>query len=410
MLHQLTLTRLLSFGKDVIPIDLNLPPGKNDLNLSRNGLNVLIGANGSGKSNLIEAISLLQAMPRDLTKPIRDGGGIQEWLWKGEGKPSAAMLQAVIENPHGQMPLKHTLYFTASAARLEIEDETIENERAHSGNKEPYFYYKYKYRGGGLPALNVRVAEKAQPKLRKLSFEDVDIQQSILAQRKDPDHYPEITYLGQVYGKIKLYRDWQFGRYTVPRLPQPADLPNVHLEENLSNLGLVLNRLQQDLSIKRRLSELLHELYSAVKDFYLHIQGGTVQIFFHETDLTVLVPATRLSDGTLRFLCLLTILLHPEPPPLVCIEEPELGLHPDVLPMLAELLKEAGTRTQLIITTHSADLVDELSDRPEAVLVCEKVSGSTQIKRLDKDELSVWLKDYRLGQLWRRGDIGGNRW
>jgi len=394
MIQQLTLSNLLSFGKEVTPINLNL------------GLNVLIGANGSGKSNLIEAISLLQATPTDLTKPIRDGGGIREWLWKGENFPTEAILQVVIKNPFGQMPLKHVLCVTESAHRLEIKDERIENERPHSGETNVYFYYNYQ---NGHPILNVR-ATKAKTKLRKLSFESIDIQQSILAQRKDPDQYPELTYLGQEYGKIKLYRDWQFGRYTLPRLPQQADLPNLHLAENLSNLGLVLNRLQRNRDTKQRLLELLQELYGEIEDFYLQIEGGTVQVFFQEAHLRSPTPATRLSDGTLRFLCLLVILLHPDPPPLICIEEPELGLHPDVLPTLIELLKEAGTRTQLIITTHSADLIDELSDMPEAVLVCEKVNGSTQIKRLDRNELSVWLENYRLGQLWRRGDIGGNRW
>lgn len=394
MIQQLTLSNLLSFGKEVTPINLNL------------GLNMLIGANGSGKSNLIEAISLLQATPTDLTKPIRDGGGIREWLWKGENFPTEAILQVVIKNPFGQMPLKHILCVTESAQRLEIKDERIENERPHSGETNVYFYYNYQ---NGHPILNVK-ATKVKTKLRKLSFESIDIQQSILAQRKDPDQYPELTYLGQEYGKIKLYRDWQFGRYTLPRLPQQADLPNLHLAENLSNLGLVLNRLQRNRDTKQRLLELLQELYGEIEDFYLQIEGGTVQVFFQEAHLRSPTPATRLSDGTLRFLCLLVILLHPDPPPLICIEEPELGLHPDVLPTLIELLKEAGTRTQLIITTHSADLIDELSDMPEAVLVCEKVNGSTQIKRLDRNELSVWLENYRLGQLWRRGDIGGNRW
>ncbi len=131
MIQQLTLSNLLSFGKEVAPINLNL------------GLNVLIGANGSGKSNLIEAISLLQATPTDLTKPIRDGGGIREWLWKGENFPTEAILQVVIKNPFGQMPLKHILCVTESAHRLEIKDERIENERPHSGETNVYFYYKY---------------------------------------------------------------------------------------------------------------------------------------------------------------------------------------------------------------------------------------------------------------------------
>ena len=117
-----------------------------------------------------------------------------------------------------------------------------------------------------------------------------------------------------------------------------------------------------------------------------------------------------MSDGTLRYLCLLAILCHPNPPPLVCLEEPELGLHPDILPKLADLLREASERCQLIVTTHSDTLVDALTDTPESVVICEKESGQTRMKRLDKEELSHWLEKYRLGELWSSGEIGGNRW
>jgi predicted ATPase len=107
---------------------------------------------------------------------------------------------------------------------------------------------------------------------------------------------------------------------------------------------------------------------------------------------------------------LLAVLCHPNPPPLVCIEEPELGLHPDVLPTLADLLKEASTRTQLIVTTHSDVLVDAMSDQPEAVLVAEKGEHGTTLTRLDTEKLKPWLEKYRLGHLWTRGEIGGTRW
>ena len=109
-------------------------------------------------------------------------------------------------------------------------------------------------------------------------------------------------------------------------------------------------------------------------------------------------------------MCLLAILCHPDPPPLVCIEEPELGLHPDVLPELAKLLISASERTQLIVTTHSEILVDALTETPDNVLVCEKHHGQTQIVRLNGAELAHWLEKYRLGKLWLKGGIGGTRW
>lgn len=398
MIEELEITGLLSFGETPKNIKFN------------KGLNVLIGANGSGKSNLIEIISLLQATPKNLRKTISDGGGIQAWLWKGKRQATEATLQTIITNsPKATMSLRHILSFSESRQGLEIKDERIENKASYEEFKESYFYYKYQ---NGSPVLNVRdlKSEGNATFERKLSLQDIDIQQSIISQRKDPEQYPEITYLGQQYSDIKLYRDWQFGRRTAPRLPQPADLPNKYLEENLTNLGLILNKLRKTLDIKKRLVSLIQELSDGIEDFELIIEGNTVQIFFQDAYLNTAIPATRLSDGTLRFLCLLVILLHPEPPPLICIEEPELGLHPDVLPVVSDLLKEAGERTQLIITTHSADLIDELSDMPEAVLVCEKIEGATQINRLNPEELSIWLKDYSLGKLWQRGDIGGNRW
>ena len=139
-------------------------------------------------------------------------------------------------------------------------------------------------------------------------------------------------------------------------------------------------------------------------------EAGTQQIYFQERDLYSLVPASRLSDGTFRWLCLLAILLDPDPPPLVCIEEPEIGLHPDIVVELAELLCEASKKMQLIVTTHSSTLVDSLTQAPEAVIVCEKVKGATRLQRLKADELRPWLANYSLGELWRSGEIGGNRW
>jgi predicted ATPase len=386
LIHSVQLTNFLSFG----PTSPAIPLGP---------LNVIIGPNGAGKSNLLESIALLQSAPEQLLKPIREGGGVLDWLWKGSEDIPTACLDVVIDNPIGMKDLRYVLGFTASGQRFEIVDERIENATALTLDQLPHSYYDF---DGGQPVLNIK-GEK-----RQLQRQDMDLEKSILSQRRDPDQYPELTYLGQVLGKIRLYREWSFGRYTPPRLPQKADLPNEHLEPDCSNLGLVLNRLRRDPAVKRRLLTALQALYDGIDDYDVQIEGGTVQVFFHEGRIPI--PATRLSDGTLRYLCLLAVLCHPNPPPLVCIEEPELGLHPDVLPTLADLLKEASTRTQLIVTTHSDVLVDAMSDQPEAVLVAEKGEHSTSLTRLDAEKLKPWLEKYRLGQLWTRGEIGGTRW
>jgi predicted ATPase len=236
-----------------------------------------------------------------------------------------------------------------------------------------------------------------------------DPDRSVLVERRDPHAYPELASLARNYEKIRIYREWTFGRTAPFRIPQKADMRNEVLAEDFSNLGLFLNRIKTRFpAAKRDILARLTDLYDGLDDFEVSVQGGFVQVFFSEGDFSI--PATRLSDGTLRYLCLLAILCDPDPPPLICIEEPELGLHPDILPKLADLLKAASERTQVIVTTHSDILVDEMTDTPEAVVVCSKQDGQTRMKRLEAAELAKWLDDYRLGQLWIRGAIGGNRW
>jgi len=108
-----------------------------------------------------------------------------------------------------------------------------------------------------------------------------------------------------------------------------------------------------------------------------------------------MVSATRLSDGTLKFLCLMAVLLDPNPGPLICIEEPETGLHPDALALVGNALREASTRTQLIVTTHSDALVDRFTDEPENVVICERdFDEGTTFRRLSREELKEWLDEY----------------
>ncbi len=207
---------------------------------------------------------------------------------------------------------------------------------------------------------------------------------------------------------MKIYREWSFGRETPPRKYQSTALETNFLREDCLNLGLVLNNLHNKPDAKARILEALQTLYPSITDFGVNIEGAQAQVFLHEGRFSI--PATRLSDGTLRFLCLAAILCHPTPPPLICIEEPELGLHPDALPALAKLLREASECTQLIVTTHSDLLVDEFGDDPEAIVTFEKDGETTRMQRLDAGRLNAWLKKYTLGQMRQSGHIGGNRW
>ena len=393
LIKRIRLTNLLSFGPDTE--ELELEP-----------LNVLIGPNGSGKSNFIEALGLLKAAPSNLMAPIVASGGIYNWIWRGEPKAPSACIETVIDYSQADHPkartLKYRLGFTEKGQRFELTDEWIGNESPIETQSKPYFYYELQ---GARVVLNYKDGGE-----RQLQPEEFDPEQSILAQRKDPDHYPELTWLGKEFARMRLYRDWSFGRQTPPRMPQDPSLPNDFLHENGNNLGLVLDKLTRTPRTRQQIVEALRQLYEGIREFRVHTEGGTVQVFMEEEDVSVTVPATRLSDGTLRYLSLLTILCHPNPPPLVCIEEPELGLHPDILPGLADLIRDASERCQLIVTTHSDVLVDKLTDKPESVVVCGKHDGKTEMRRLDRDELTKWLETYSLGDLWMRGEVGGTRW
>lgn len=388
LINELNLKGVLSFGPDTPPLALE-------------PLNVLIGPNGSGKSNYIEAIGLLRSASSKLAAPMRGagGGGVTEWMWKGEPAGNAHV-EATVDSPRSNLPLRHAIAFIASHGRFELIDERIEDEHPRRGNKKPTCIYQFQ---GGRPVARCRNGEQ-----RYLPPETVALDESILSQRKDPDQYPELAFLANAYANIKVYREWSFGRTSVFRVPQPADLPNDSLEEDFSNLGLFLNHLRGIPRAKEAIIGHLGDLYDGLTDFDVRVKGGTVQVFLTEGDFVI--PASRLSDGTLRYLCLLAILCDPDPPPLVCIEEPELGLHPDVLPKLADLMAEASERTQIVATTHSDILVDALTERPEAVVVVEKREGQTFSQRLNPEGLEGWLKKYRLGQLWTRGEIGGVRW
>jgi predicted ATPase len=383
-LKSLKLGGLLSFAPDAPPVELG-------------PLNVLIGPNASGKSNFIEAIGLLRATPQNLGAALREGGGMLDWLWKGE-KGVPAELLAVVAYKSG-WSLRHRLVLAEAGQKLELLDERIENTVTKTGKEKPFLYFGYE---NGRAMLNVKQQK------RSLRREDLDPQQSVLSQRKDPDQYPELSFLGSAYERIRLYRDWRMGRDAPPRRPQDASLPNDYLMEDARNLGMVLNALKLDVPVKKAILEALRQVFDGVTDYEVKIEGNTVQIFLEEERW--LIPATRLSDGTVRWLALLALLLHPSPPPLVCIEEPELGLHPDLMPPLARLLKQASERMQIVITTHSDALVDAFTDTPEDVLVCERVDGSTTMRRLDKESLSEWLEMYSLGELWSKGELGGTRW
>ena len=386
LIKRLRVSGLLSFG----PAGIDLP---------LNNLNVLIGPNGSGKSNFLEVFALLRAAPTNLPAPVKEMGGVREWLWKGVPGVSEATVEAVLDYPLGKKPLRHGLTIADHGGRFEVVDEWIENDTPYPGKAEPLFYYRFQR---GSPVLKDMQAQE-----RQLRRENVKPEQSVLSQYRDPERYPVLNWLQGQYEQIRLFRNWSFGPLAPLRHEQSTHGRADFLVDGGENLALVLSRIRS--RVRSDLLESLSKLYEGIEDFTLTINGGNVLLFLEEKGGRE-IPATRLSDGTLRYLCLLAILLHPDPPPLIALEEPELGLHPDVIPHVAELLMRASERTQLVVTTHSRMLVDALTLDPSSVVVCQSEGGESRFERLDPEALTEWLEKYSLGHLWSMGELGGNRW
>ncbi len=378
-------SNLLSYGPDFTGINLH-------------SLNVLIGPNGSGKSNLIELFQLYKAVPSDLVDAVRRSGSINELIWKGASQGKPRLYVQVVLPYLGR--IGHAIELKAVRERYEIESELVLHLGKFMPNDNAYIIEKliYKNEGGRIDLEG-----------RELDPNALDRQQSILAQRKDPESYPEITALGAHARNISIYREWAVGPYAPIRSPQPADLPNDVLLPDVRNLGMILNAM----SVERgeawdRLNEGLRRFLPRFKALSTYVAAGTVQIFLHEEGLQAPIAATRISDGTMRFIALLAILLRPEHTSLICLEEPELGLHPDALRIVADALVWAAERTQVVVTTQSDALVSALTEATESVIVCDYAGGSTRMRRLEAEKLKFWLENYQLGEIWRMGELGGN--
>ena len=306
-----------------------------------------------------------------------------------------------------ERPLRYRLEFKTDNIRVEVFDEAIEETKPRQGFEDTYFYYRFQQ---GDPAINIKDrtgTDYGSRPPRRIERHELRPDQSVLAQIRDPELYPELTWLGRQFGQIQILRDWTFGRYTAPRKAQPADLPEDRLLSDSSNLALILNQIEHSYAALD-FNKLLKRFFPRFERMSTMLSGGTVQFYLHENGFRTPVPATRLSDGTIRFVALIATLLAPSPPPLVCIDEPELGLHPDAVSLVADLMLDASERMQLIVATHSDALVSALTAEPDAVVTCERIGDGTALRRLDSTKLADWLKDYALGDLWRMGELGAN--
>jgi predicted ATPase len=179
------------------------------------------------------------------------------------------------------------------------------------------------------------------------------------------------------------------------------------LHPDARNLAAFLLRLREEHSGEyQKIVRTVRSVAPFFRDFVLTEDAARrVLLRWTQSGSDTVFPADAMSDGTLRFVCLATLLLQPRPPALLVLDEPELGLHPFALTVLAELFRSASTRSQVLAATQSVTLLDqfELGE----LVVTDRVDGATQLHRPDPDALAAWLDDYSLGDMWLKNLLGG---
>jgi predicted ATPase len=371
-------------------------------------LNVIIGPNASGKSNLIRAIELLSIAARgSLGKYIQQEGGIGSLLW--DGQTDCIRLQAKFSpiSPDSDRE-RDSLTYRATLAQLgrsnayRIDDEALANECLPNE---------------GIYKLLARDTQQAIVfDMKRQHFEAppnaVPEQETLLSAAAGPfAANPVVAQFQQKLSDWKVYQTFQTHRDAPIRAPQ---VTRADTQVNADGQNLV---------------NVLHTLYTSSREFKTEVNTAMQAAFGDDFEELVFPPAADqriqlrirwrnlqreqsaadLSDGTLRFLFLLAVLANPAPAPLIAIDEPETGLHPSMLPIVAEFARDAAARSQVLLTTHSPEFLDAFGTEVPTTTIVERKNGETQLNVLSGDELTYWLEQYTLGQLYRSKELEAMR-
>lgn len=377
-----------------------------DVDLELGKLNVLIGENGSGKSNLLSFFSLMQnAANERLGERIRSDGGLSEIRWRGdEGSLVELMidfddLSFLNEGQIGHYGIK----LADNRVGYSVENEVI-SDTLRVGIR-PYFEYLSSVQGHASISLGSR---DDSPRYHKEAIGDRELSITLI---RDRSSFPALAEIRETLITWQVYRGLGEDALSNIRRPQPLDVVDpLHLDPQARNLVSILYELREnDYSVFSQLLEQLRTAFEYFADLKINVVGsGMVSLSWATKDFVdkIPFPAHIVSDGMLRFLTLATLLLLPDPPSLIAIDEPEIGLHPSLLPQLAELLKLASERTQIVVATHAPSLLSaeaiELSD----IVLVGKRNGETIMERADtRQDLHRWLDRYSLGNLWSMGKL-----
>ena len=395
-LRRVRLQNFLSYGSDSVDFEFG-------------SLNILVGPNGAGKTNLIEAIRILRSAISNFGTPMLDSGGVGAYVWRGDEGGENALIGAEFAIRQVVADTVHDVSFGSQSGQVALVHEFIGPAEGIETDHPEIAFLRMP---GGSAKLSRRDPEaegsEKEFQARVLTAGRLRPNESGIEKRQDPEVFPILSDIARFYEAIAIYGEWTIGRGTAARKPVLAGTRSDTLLEDASNLAFVLAELRSTKALVS-LKKALRRLKATYEDFSIRPVGGQFQLFIEEEGILGGINAMRLSDGTLRFLALAAILLHPKPPTLVIIDEPEIGMHPDLIEAIGEMIIEAASRTQLIIATHSPDLLTYIRGSIDRIYAFQAGPEGTSVRGFSRDQLDHYLSDEPLGDLWRQGDFGGNR-
>lgn len=368
-------------------------------------LNVLIGPNASGKTNFLRALQLFSgAAFGDLSELVRLEGGMGAIVFDGEKEDIVFDLTAAEESAAG----------TTTNLRYRVELDRIGSTSSFRIGREflgapEEFDETHESKEGLINRENAGgTFVSALGSSSRMDITNVGDESALLSNFGAPITLNPATKKFQQYlAGWRLYGNFDTTRNSSIRQAQVARYETA-VDTSGSNLVAVLHTLYEsdrdfkddlDLAMKAAFGEEFERLS------FPPAADQRVQLRLRWRSLKTAQSAADLSDGTLRFLCLLAILASPNLPSLIAIEEPEIGLHPSMLPILAEYLRDASLRSQVIVTTHSPELLDAFGSETPSTVVVESRDGMTSLTPIEGEKLQYWLKQYTLGELFRSNEL-----
>lgn len=371
---------------------------------SPGNLNVVIGPNGSGKSNLLRFLELISVSAQGkLGKYIQSLGGMDPMVWDGVATSIKFAMETTPEGGElGPETYDLELARLGAGSSYKVEKERLINSfKLKQGVERNPFKFLER-----LGKTAVIFDEKERTFTTPEEF--VSDEESLLSIASGPfinNHY--IPPFQKGLASIAVYHDLHTNRDASIRQPAIA-----RMEKRVDPDG-------------QNLISVMHTLYTGDRDFKNDINSAMQAAFDDDFEELVFPPASdqriqlrirwkslkreqsaaELSDGTLRFLFLLTVLASPSPAPIIAIDEPETGLHPSMLPIIAEYAVDASTRSQVILTTHSPQFLDAFAGTKPTTTIAKWQDGETVLKTLKGEDLEYWLKEYSLGALFKSGEL-----